>query len=133
MNMKKCARARCEVFFDGSLKDGSPWEKKRFCSRACKDLVRRMGRVFLNKENIKKRELRIEAIKTLGGECAVCHTTEIQVLQIDHIDSLAKRREKRTSPYVFLKKIIKGNVENIQLLCANCHMKKTFKARWGIT
>lgn len=67
---------------------------------------------------------RIEAIKLLGGKCAVCNTTE--KLELDHIDRTAKtfdigklfsRGKAR-----YLKEL-----ELCQLLCYDCHKEKTFE------
>lgn len=73
--------------------------------------------------------LRKEAIRLLGGECANCGNSDYRVLQIDHIEII--KRKKKESTTHFLSRIVRGleDLTNLQLLCANCHMLKTYEDR----
>lgn len=70
-----------------------------------------------------------EVVALLGGKCVACGLVdEHYVYDIDHID----RRDKTFSPSSFIsrrdKKLwMKEVLEKCQLLCANCHRKKTQK------
>jgi 5-methylcytosine-specific restriction endonuclease McrA len=72
-----------------------------------------------------RKELRLQAIQCLGGVCARCQFVDIRCLQIDHITPLGKPNG-RNSVRLYLD-VIKGHTENLQLLCANCHMIKTYE------
>jgi len=72
--------------------------------------------------------LRKKVISILGGKCANCGNVDLRCLQIDHIKAVGS---KRKTPYEDFKKIIKGETDNFQILCANCnavkkHDKKEF-------
>lgn len=84
----------------------------------------------------KEREkLRMKAIKILGGKCAKCNEDDLIVLEIDHINPILRGRNElmmsRKSGINLTRKIVSGKVsiEEYQLLCANCHRRKTFKER----
>lgn len=72
-----------------------------------------------------RKNVRDRAVKILGGECSVCGSDDR--LEIDHIDrsdkvtevgSLASNEEK------FI-----AELKKCQLLCHDCHMKKTVEER----
>lgn len=85
------------------------------------------------KEKLKKRykrqyrELREKVLKKLGGKCIKCLIDDKDVLQVDHIEPL--RQPKRIGNKLRFYGILNGSysTDNLQLLCANCHMKKTVK------
>ena len=63
------------------------------------------------------------AIKALGGKCAVCGETDLEVLVLDHIVPIG-RGQRRT---------VRGRIKpvhnrlddpNLQVLCANDHARK---------
>lgn len=89
------------------------------------------------------------AFLALGGKCAQCGETDWCVLQIDHIngDGAQERREfgsstSYTQYWWDSESATDGFLENIhkyQLLCANCHVRKTkengenmSRLRWGV-
>ncbi len=73
-----------------------------------------------------ERKLRLQAIQCLGNVCVRCQCVDIRCLQIDHIVPLGKHNGRQNvSLYL---NVINGHTENLQLLCANCHMIKTFEA-----
>jgi hypothetical protein len=76
-----------------------------------------------NKERLLASNLRVQAIRVLGGACVQCQCTDIRCLQIDHIIPIGKKREHRD---VLYKRVIRGNTENLQVLCACCHAIKTY-------
>ncbi len=78
-------------------------------------------------------DLRNEIITGFGAACAQCGIDDVDVLQIDHIfgGGGRRRRELGTNKEY---RIIRDRMNNkkdfqifrdIQLLCANCHHKKT--------
>jgi len=71
---------------------------------------------------------RRNAILKLGGCCSHCGTMDHRVLEFDHIDPRGGRVDRKTlgiSQDKLLRIISKGNVDNVQLLCASCHRIKT--------
>ncbi len=68
---------------------------------------------------------REKAIAKLGGKCSVCGEVDYIVLQIDHIIPVAKTKEKRRAGPELYSKILKNQQDNVQVLCANCHARKT--------
>lgn len=90
---------------------------KVFCKKLC------------GKRASTKRRLeiwRIQVIEKLGGKCTGCGISDIDVLQFDHILPIKETGEKRIRNRLALfGAILKNKLINIQLLCANCHMKKT--------
>ena len=69
-------------------------------------------------------ELRQKAIGALGGVCMYCQCNDMRCLQIDHIVPIRGKRVANTSLYC---SILRGEVGNLQLLCANCHAIKTYE------
>lgn len=66
------------------------------------------------------RKFRMAIIHRRGGECVMCNATPLdQHIHLDHIKPLAEGGE----PF---------NEENIQILCRECHGKKTAKEVWGV-
>jgi HNH endonuclease. len=67
---------------------------------------------------------RVTAIRFLGGKCVVCQSTS--KLQFDHIDPKQKSftiaHQTSVREELFWKEI-----NNCQLLCEDCHNKKTLK------
>lgn len=74
------------------------------------------------------RRMREEALSVLGGTCVVCGETDLRVLQIDHIKPI--RTKSRGARNGFHKSIVDGLVDNLQVLCANCHARKTFEEKY---
>lgn len=70
---------------------------------------------------------RIELIEIFGGRCIKCLNDDWRVLQIDHINGGgSKERKTFSSPHMYRKHILL-NVENYQLLCANCNWIKRYE------
>jgi 5-methylcytosine-specific restriction endonuclease McrA len=67
------------------------------------------------------RRVRLRNIEDLGGKCVRCGNDDYRVLEFDHIEEL------RGKPRVPIRTLIRrGEVENLQILCANCHSIKTW-------
>jgi len=79
---------------------------------------------------IKERKL---ALLKLGNQCVDCQIKDPDVLQFDHIKPIRRKNNdlKRDSGDNLVRKIIKADfrkvIKEIQILCANCHMKKSKK------
>lgn len=67
---------------------------------------------------------RSEALDALGGACLVCGEDDDVVLQIDHVNGDGGQERRRRSSYSILRAVINGE-PGYQLLCANCHVRKT--------
>jgi 5-methylcytosine-specific restriction endonuclease McrA len=72
-------------------------------------------------------KLRLQQL--FGGVCALCSESDPRVLVLDHKASRGNRRERTrpTGPRSILAALRNGkeNPFNLQLLCANCHARKT--------
>lgn len=73
------------------------------------------------------RKYRNKVIVLLGEKCVSCGIEDRDVLQIDHIVPIKKMARERPANNRFFHMIINGSFEKaeLQLLCANCHMKKS--------
>lgn len=84
-------------------------------------------KVYLRRKNVRLRERRrIRVLEKMGGKCATCGINDTMVLQIDHITPLNTGKARLTLTQLF-PKILRDEYDmtSLQLLCANCHMRKT--------
>jgi hypothetical protein len=85
-----------------------------------------------NKSEIKRKTMEydekryIEAIIILGGKCSICGEEDIDVLQIHHRHMFDKsNKNKREGRHATIARILKGDIKEFELLCANCHVRVT--------
>lgn len=73
---------------------------------------------------------RANAVAALGGECVECgYDKDIRALQFDHINGGGgKERKSGIIGAAFENAIIRGERDDIQLLCANCNQIKMFES-----
>lgn len=77
--------------------------------------------------NVKYRaKLRAEALAHMGGRCIRCGADDPRVLQIDHIWGGGRIEKRKIGDSAIHRKILAGDTEPYQLLCANCHCIKTW-------
>lgn len=78
-------------------------------------------------QNNRHQRLRDEALTLLGGECVKCNNKDRRVLQIDHIKQIRRKQSGTSSSWKTVDKIHQGleDIQNLQILCANCHMIKS--------
>lgn len=83
----------------------------------------------------KRAQLRELAIQALGGKCAHCGIIDSRVLQFDHDPPLGSGRKRPVQTASWFRKVIRGAIQGLQLLCANCHILKTRKngEYWNVT
>lgn len=100
---------------------------------------------FMYKDPIKQRKFqrdwqrklrlqnKLKVVKMLGGQCQSCgYSLNYKALQIDHLSvQHRKRSDRNQAGSVLYRKIANGkqNLEEIQLICANCHAIKTYSDR----
>jgi len=76
---------------------------------------------------MKMNQLRSKCIDKLGGQCKKCGFSDRRALQIDHVfgDGADERREfgPRCAGVIY-KRILDGERERYQILCANCNQIK---------
>jgi len=72
-----------------------------------------------------RRKVRLDAFAVLGAKCVKCGFSDERALQVDHIngDGVAHRKQFKNQTD-FYKHIIRGEIEGLQLLCANCNVIK---------
>lgn len=85
--------------------------------------IKSYQRLWKRKERFRHKE---KAVELLGGKCLKCgYSDHLAALQIDHINP--KKRKTPGDPNQATK-LIRGHIklEDVQLLCANCHAIKTY-------
>lgn len=94
-------------------------------NRAKKNLA---ARVYGRKYDLQRKQ---KVIEILGGKCVKCGYKEHQAaLQIDHIIPLRRKTKGMgVGGNKNCRAVLKGHIENVQLLCANCHAIKTYEER----
>lgn len=72
--------------------------------------------------------VKLAVVKMMGGECVRCGIKDFRVLQIDHIRPIL-RKNGGSSATNMTRLIHRGIVplNEVQLLCANCHSVKTYE------
>jgi 5-methylcytosine-specific restriction endonuclease McrA len=97
---------------------------------------KRQQQKLLRGENVRKydsqkhrayrKRQRQKAIDLLGAVCQVCGMDDADVLQFDHIEPLFRKTVQHKNKDVY-KEVINHHSpsQDFQLLCANCHIKKT--------
>lgn len=89
-------------------------EKVKQYTRAKRERRRQLNREY-------SRRIRDRAIENLGGACVVCGETERVVLEIDHINNDGKHERGQLK----FRRAATGNIDGLQILCSNCHARKT--------
>lgn len=75
---------------------------------------------------------RKEVFRILGKECSSCGISDERVLQLDHIKPILRKPEERDGSGSWTwQQLALGKItsDNLQVLCANCHMIKTIEDR----
>ncbi len=136
-NLKRCPK--CKQDLDWSLfnirrsaKDGlQSWCKN--CHRSCQNNYYRKDSSYKErlkasalKERARKRKLLLDYLK--DKKCVICKESDPIVLDFDHIDPKTKNNEignMMRSGYAW--DAIKLEMLKCQIICANCHRRKTAK------
>jgi len=101
--------------------------KTTYCSDKCRNDYWNKNDYHLQKKPLfwkKKKEI----INELGGKCKKCGISDIRVLEINHIDRNKKERPPKLN-YTNGNRLSewRRNMNNLELLCANCHRIHTYK------
>ena len=87
-------------------------------------------REYQSKWGVQRRKKEKEkAFNLLGGKCVECGINDFRVLQIDHKKPLFRLFRTYSETNNRLRQTIasgKRTIEDLQLLCANCHQIKTY-------
>jgi 5-methylcytosine-specific restriction endonuclease McrA len=82
-----------------------------------------------------RKRAKLQAYVMLGGKCVACGITDVDVLQIDHIVPIRRKRGMRTvsAGTITYTDLVRGKLDpkSVQILCANCHVKKTKREFFG--
>lgn len=118
MNTKHCPNCNKEKlksdFYENGTKSSGYTSWCRFC-------INKKAR----NEYYTRRE---KAIKILGNKCAACGFNDKRALQVDHINGKGNLERYHHGT---LAKIIKGEINNYQCLCANCNWIKRYENKEG--
>jgi 5-methylcytosine-specific restriction endonuclease McrA len=68
---------------------------------------------------------RARLLKILGPFCAFCGETDDVLLEIDHKAPIRSRERRGPVPILLALRTGRENPFNLQVLCANCHTRKT--------
>lgn len=71
-------------------------------------------------------QVRIKAVKRLGGICVDCGETDLRVLQINHKNG-GGFRELRTRQIQFYMEVAEGKRADVDLRCANCNIRYEYE------
>lgn len=96
-----------------------------------KEDYKKYQKEWRNKDRIKRKE---KIKERLGNECILCGN--IKNLEFDHIDHPLKYQQRGVANNWWYSNIkIEETIENIQLLCKNCHKEKSAaerRAAWQV-
>ena len=75
-----------------------------------------------------RRQSMADVLVTYGGKCSCCGETDWNVLDIDHVNGGGKEHRESAKIVARLKEYLaEYKSGKYQLLCANCHRRKTAK------
>jgi 5-methylcytosine-specific restriction endonuclease McrA len=80
---------------------------------------------FPNYDKMRQESDMILAYEILGNKCVYCGEKDKWVLEIDHIKPIRRAIRGSFVGKTLYRAILNGKTENLQLLCANCHKRKT--------
>ena len=72
------------------------------------------------------RAKRLGALKKLGNQCVHCGEKDWRCLQVDHVEGGGTKENDKHGTYWIYNRIIGGQTEGYQVLCANCNWKKRY-------
>jgi 5-methylcytosine-specific restriction endonuclease McrA len=98
--------------------------ERRMAERAEKNELTKLKRSI--KHRAYRLRQRVKALGALGDRCVVCGMDDPDVLEFDHIEPLFRKSSGIKSKDTYQEVLRHDNpTEVFQLLCANCHAKKT--------
>jgi len=105
-----------------------PKKSFKFCSKKC------LRRIHQRRRMRSFSEERRKAIRGFGGKCSRCGFSNIDALELHHVDRSRKIRFK--SPHrhniSFRMRDFRKNPDNFEVLCANCHRIETHSSVWSL-
>lgn len=146
---KQCKKRKClhcgnlfqtEIRFDCKYCSKECYINHRWAAKKCKKCGIKTKTIFCSKECRNKHfnsyaygkkdfwDQKRKIVDQLGGKCKSCGVNDIRVLEINHIDRNKKKRPKNLN-YTNNGRLKewKDNMNNIELLCANCHRIHTYQ------
>lgn len=137
--MKRCPKCTetkplLEFHNDKSRKDG----KRCWCISCCRIQSSEDHEKNLERRKAQKRRYYYDLfdglVELLGGKCVACGEPAIAVLEIDHIDGDGKQQRLNdggsTAHFRRMRdSLLSGINGGWQLLCGNCHNRKSYRGR----
>lgn len=78
-----------------------------------------------------RRRQRARVIEAMGGACATCGEADPIVLELDHVNEDGNKDRRRPGgPMRIYREVLRGERDDLMLLCANCHLRAA-AARMG--
>lgn len=72
-------------------------------------------------KNTKAEDVKIKALKYLGGKCVNCGCRHVAALEFHHLDPAKKSFKISGSLKLFRWKELKKELDKCRILCSNCH------------
>ena len=126
---KEAAKQRCKKYY----KENKPKlqsKMKQYREDNKESLLPKKRQYYMEKGWIRKTRQYIErkekVIQVLGGKCVKCGFTDIRALQVDHVNGNGHKESKTIGYYGIYGRILAGQIEGYQLLCANCNWIKRY-------
>jgi 5-methylcytosine-specific restriction endonuclease McrA len=132
--VRRCNKCGIEKPLEDFHRDKRLKEGRRFDCKACKKekwaTYREANRERLRESRRAWRvSLFAETVTTYNNECARCGESDLEVLTVDHVaeDGASHRAELGRGETLTLLVWAKRNgwPDRLQILCANCHLRKS--------
>lgn len=90
----------------------------------------------IDRARLRRKETKLFVVGWFGGKCGDCAETDIRTLSLDHVDNDGAAHRRLLNGTIRVWKHVEKEIKalgkpshNLQLLCLNCHAKKTWE-RW---
>ena len=120
---KKCNNDKMQLWRESNRDQANKTARKHYHNSP---------RKHMDSCNRSRSKVRTDLIKEYGGKCCECGITDIDVLDIDHINNNgAEQRREGMYGYNLYRWLKKNHwpKDSFQLLCRNCNWKKELKRR----
>ena len=108
---------------------GQITQHKYYRSKAKKESNKRYRAKYRDVLLIRNQAFRKRTLFKLGDKCNKCSFSDWRALQVDHRDGGGSIEQKEIGIYQIYLKILSGETNRYQLLCANCNWIKRYEQK----
>lgn len=127
--MQVCNKCGIEKPFSEFHKKSGTTIGYNYTCRLCYN-QHRITRRMKGQELSYDQKIRLKALLVLGGCCTRCGFSDERALQVDHVYGGGRLERKRLGGHrAVFRKIVAGNTDGYQALCANCNWIKRSENR----